>query len=91
MDQPTRDMAQTAMNQFFRGSYSNGGIIYDYSCTCYPESGGIRWEATVQNSSVVCKPTGRVAHVAFDTELLRVISGSIENAIERAHALARAA
>jgi hypothetical protein len=79
------------MNHCFRGSYANGGVIYDYRCTCWAESGGIRWEAKVENEAFECNPTGRVGHALFDAELLCVISGSIENAIEQAHATRRAA
>jgi hypothetical protein len=80
-----------ATNQSFRGSYSNGGVIYDYACNCYPDSGGIRWEATVENTPVECRPTGRIGQIVFDSEVLRVISGSIETEIERAHARLKAA
>ena len=66
------------MNNIFTGTYTRGGVTYDYSGIWSPLGAGISWKAIVRHADVVCRPAGMLSDGLTPEEILDIIRQLIE-------------
>lgn len=66
------------MNNIFTGTFTRGGLIYDYSGVWSPHGVAISWKAIVRNADVVCRPSGTLSDGLTEREIMEVITRLIE-------------
>ena len=69
------------MNRVYCGSFTERGLIYDYSGIWTPLPAGVAWKAVVRNSDVVCRPSGRLDDACEETEILDTIRQRIKASV----------